>query len=62
MTAICPAGPPKVCSEMANQARAASRSEITSWECACACMSPSSLVAKDTVVEGVARVKSANRR
>ena len=62
MTAIWPAGPPKVWSEMANQARAASRSGITSWECACACMSPSSLATGDTGVEGVASVKSANRR
>ncbi len=30
MTAIWPAGPPKVCSEMANQARTASRNGTTS--------------------------------
>src|SRR4051794_36553381 len=29
MTAICPAGPPKVCSEMANQVRTAVRKEMT---------------------------------
>ena len=32
MTAIWPAGPPKVCSEMANQALAASRNGMTSPE------------------------------
>ena len=32
MTAICPAGPPKVCREMANQARAAERNGTTSAE------------------------------
>ena len=32
MTAIWPAGPPKVCSEMANQALVASRSGMTSRE------------------------------
>ena len=30
MTAIWPAGPPKVCSEIANQARTASRNGTTS--------------------------------
>jgi hypothetical protein len=30
MTAICPAGPPKVCSEMANQVLVASDSGMTS--------------------------------
>ena len=51
MTAICPAGPPKVCREMANHALVASRSGITSWECCGVSVTGCTVVAPPTKVK-----------